>query len=90
MKVGVPVRTTVTWIGLVIATCLTLWLGTGQSAAQQSMQATVALAIPIAFLKTYFIGYEFMELRGAPPVLRGAFTVWVAVVAVTTTALYLL
>lgn len=90
MKAGVPVRTTVTWVGLVLATCLTLWLGTSHSAAQQGVRVTVALAIPVAFLKVYFIGSEFMELRGAPPALRGGFTAWVVVVAAAVTGLYLL
>jgi Prokaryotic Cytochrome C oxidase subunit IV len=55
-----------------------------------SHSVLVALAIPIAFLKVFFIGGEFMELRGAPSTLRGAFTGWVVVVAATTTMLYLL
>jgi len=48
-KAGVPVRTTVIWVGLVPATCLMLWLGTSHSAAQQGVWITVALAIPVAF-----------------------------------------
>jgi len=48
-KAGVPVRTTVIWVGLVLATCLMLWLGTSHSAAQQGVWITVALAIPVAF-----------------------------------------
>jgi hypothetical protein len=50
----------------------------------------VAVATPIAFLKVYFIGSEFMELRGAPAALRAVFTAWVIGVATTTTTLYLL
>jgi hypothetical protein len=86
----VPVRTTVIWVGLVLATCLTLWLGSGHATAQQGMRLAVAFAIPVAFLKIYFIGSEFMELRGAPPLLRGAFIAWVVVVGASATALYLL
>jgi Prokaryotic Cytochrome C oxidase subunit IV len=89
-KAGVPVRTTVIWVGLVLATCLTLWLGTSHSAAQQGVRIAVALAIPVTFLKVYFIGSEFMEPRGAPAALRGGFTAWVVIVAAAVTSLYLL
>jgi hypothetical protein len=41
-------------------------------------------------LKVYFIGSEFMELRGAPSALRGGFTAWVVIVATAVTSLYLL
>ncbi len=83
MTAGVPIRTTVIWVGLMVATGLTLWLGASHS-------TIVAVAIPIAFLKIYFIGSEFMELRGAPAALRAVFTAWVIGVATTTTMLYLL
>jgi hypothetical protein len=83
MRAGVPVRTTAVWIGLMAATCLTLWLGNSHS-------AIVAVAIPVAFLKVYFIGSEFMELHGAPIALRAVFTAWVIGVSATTTVLYLL
>jgi hypothetical protein len=50
----------------------------------------VAVATPSAFLKIYFIGSEFMELRGAPAALHAVFRAWVIGVATTTTMLYLL
>lgn len=83
MTAGVPVRTTAIWAGLVVATCLTLWLGASHS-------AVVAVAIPVAFLKVYFIGSEFMDLRGAPSALRLGFTAWVVILASAITTLYLL
>jgi Prokaryotic Cytochrome C oxidase subunit IV len=58
--------------------------------AGAGVQITVALAIPVAFLKVYFIGSEFMELRGAPSALRGGFTAWVVIVCAAVTSLYLL
>jgi hypothetical protein len=88
MNLGVPLRTTVIWVGLVLATCLTWSLGTGHFAATESLHVTVALAMVIAFLKVYFIGSEFMELRGAPRALRAAFLAWVVVVGTATTMLY--
>jgi hypothetical protein len=90
MRTGVPIRTTVVWVCLMGATCLTWLLGTGRlSVNHESLQVLVALALLIAFLKIYFIGGEFMELRGAPTQLRVAFTVWVLGVAATATGLYL-
>lgn len=83
MTAGVPLRTTVIWVGLMVATGLTLWLGA-------SRPTIVAVAIPIAFLKIYFIGGEFMELRSAPAGLRAIFAAWVIGAATTTTTLYLL
>lgn len=74
MTTGVPIRTTAVWVGLMVATGLTLWLGASQS-------TIVAVAIPIAFLKVYFIGSEFMELRDAPAALRAAFIAWVISIA---------
>jgi len=43
----------------------------------------------VTFLKVYFIGSEFMELRGAPSALRGGFTAWVVIVCAAVTSLYL-
>jgi len=64
----------VIWVGLVLATCLTWWLVTGYSAANRSLRVTVAVAIIVPFLKVYFIGSEFMELRTAPPAPRALFS----------------
>ena len=44
----------------------------------------------VAFLKVYFIGIEFMELRGAPSVPCGGFAAWAVIVATAVTSLYLL
>ena len=90
MRTGVPIRTTVVWVCLMVATCSTWLLGTGRlSVNHESLQVMVALALLIAFLKIYFIGSEFMELRGAAAPLRVAFTMWVLGVAAATTGLYL-
>jgi hypothetical protein len=81
----VPRRATVVFAGLVVATCVTWWLGSRSSATGVGLAA--ALTVLIASAKIYFIGRDFMEMRSAPSVLRAAFNVWVAVVAVAAIAL---
>ena len=49
----------------------------------------IAAVVVIAFLKAYLVGMEFMEVRGAPAVLRGLLTGWVGLLAVAVTTLYL-
>jgi len=82
-----PRRVTVVFAGLVVATCITWWLGSGSSQTADGLGLAAVLTILIAFAKIYFIGRDFMELRSAPSVLRTAFTVWVGVVAVAAIAL---
>jgi hypothetical protein len=81
-----PSRVTVVWVGLMLATCATWWLGTGHPIAHQFARVAVVLTISIAFGKIYFIGLEFMELRAAPSGLRLAFTAWVLVIGLTAVA----
>jgi hypothetical protein len=50
---------------------------TGHEAASPSLRT----AIMVAFLKVYFIGTEFMELRTAAPALRALFSALAVVVA---------
>ena len=87
MNGAVPRRVTVVFAGLVVATCVTWWLGSGSSRAGNGLGLAATLTIVIAFAKIYFIGRDFMELRSAPPGLRAAFNVWVGAVAVAAVAL---
>ena len=87
MNGAVPRRATVVFAGLVIATCITWWLGSRSSPTGGALGVAVTLTILIAFAKIYFIGRDFMELRSAPPGLRAAFNVWVGAVAVAAVAL---
>jgi hypothetical protein len=87
MKVGVPARTTTIWAILVLASFLTLWLGASGVGDQLADRVMIAAVIVVAFLKAYLIGMEFMEVRGAPAVLRGLFTAWVVSFAVAITTL---
>lgn len=79
-----PSRATVVWAGLVLATGLTLWLYRGHPFASWSPRLAPAAAITIAAVKAWFIGLDFMELRGAALGLRLAFQGWLLA---TTTAL---
>jgi len=90
MSQGVPVRASATWVALMAATGLTWWLGGDHQAGASGGQVLVAMAIPVAFLKVYLIGMEFMEVRGAPSALRRVFGAWTCVFAIALTAIYLL
>jgi Prokaryotic Cytochrome C oxidase subunit IV len=90
MTRGVPVRATAVWMLLMAATALTWWLGADHGADLGGGRTWVALAIPVAFLKVYLIGSEFMEVRTAPRALRLVFGAWVMVLTVALTLIYLL
>jgi len=89
MRLGVPARTTAIWLILILASFLTWWLGTNDSRDQLSDRVMIAAVVVIAFLKAYLVGMGFMEVRGAPAVLRGLLTGWVGLLAVAVTTLYL-
>jgi hypothetical protein len=84
---AVPRRATVVFAGLVVATCITWWLGSASSLTGGALGLAATLTILIAFAKIYFIGRDFMELRDAPLVLRTVFTLWVCFVAAAAVAL---
>ena len=76
----IPRRATIVWLGLVLATVVTLWLGSRHPFAATSIGLAASIAIAIGIGKAAFIGLEFMELRHAPPGLRYAFLAWCAAV----------
>lgn len=76
-----PSRVTGVFAGLVLATCLTWWLGSGSSVLGGGFEVAATLTILIAFVKIFFIGSDFMELRAAPAILKAVFSIWVVVVA---------
>jgi Prokaryotic Cytochrome C oxidase subunit IV len=83
-----PRRVTVVFACLVIATCVTWWLGSGHGLSGGALRFAVGVTIVIAFAKIYFIGQDFMELRHAPTALRAAFAAWVLVISVAAVGLY--
>ncbi|WP_173010172.1 cytochrome C oxidase subunit IV family protein [Mycolicibacterium sp. P9-64] len=80
-------RPTVVFVGLVLATCATWWLGSESTPTGGGFELAATLTIVIAFAKIFFIGRDFMELHAAPTILRSAFAVWVGVVATAAVAL---
>ncbi|WP_433567265.1 cytochrome C oxidase subunit IV family protein [Nocardia sp. CA-151230] len=80
---GFPRRATLVWLALAAATCATWWLGADHPLASFGFEFAAGVALAVAFAKAFFIGMEFMELRSAPPALRGAFGCWIAVVGGT-------
>jgi hypothetical protein len=90
MTRNVPLRATAVWMLLMAATALTWWLGADDGADLGGGRTWVVLAIPVAFLKVYLIGSEFMEVRTAPRALRLAFGAWVVVLTLGLIAIYLL
>ncbi|PJE05997.1 cytochrome C oxidase subunit IV family protein [Mycobacterium sp.] len=87
---GVPVRATATWALLMVATGVTWWLGADHDAKAAGGRALVAMAIPVAFVKVYLIGSEFMEVRNGPRALRVVFGAWVGCMTLVLAAVYLL
>jgi len=87
MNGAVPRRVTVVFVGLVVATCITWWLGSSSSPTGSGLGLAATLTVLIASAKIYFIGRDFMELHSAPSSLRTAFNVWVGAVAVAAIAL---
>lgn len=82
------VRVNAVFAGLVLATCLTWWLGSGTGAGSGGgFELAATLTIVIAFAKIFFIGTDFMELREAPMALKAVFSVWVAGVSTAAVAL---
>ena len=74
--------TSAVWLLLTVATLLSWSLGTHHGLA-------IAILV-IAFVKIRFVGLYFMELRGAPPVLRAVFELYCAALLLTLSAMYLL
>lgn len=64
-------RTTVVWLILVAATLVSWFLG--GLAGSSSHLLTGSVVLIIAFVKVRLVGTYFMELRGAPTVLRVMF-----------------
>lgn len=84
----VPPRVAMVWAGLIGATLLSWWLGADHGIA--GIRAASVAVLVVAFVKVRFVGLHFMDLRSAPPALRGAFEAWCLTVALLVIALYLL
>ena len=81
-------RTTLVWAALVAATALSWWLGPGHGLLLPTRVAA-GVVLLVAWVKVWFVGAEFMELRAAPWLRRGVAT-WLTVVGATTVVLAIL
>jgi caa(3)-type oxidase subunit IV len=77
------------WLGLVLLTVVTLWLGVDHGLGTSAHKAATVIVMIIAFVKVRFIGMYFMELRHAPLLLRFVFQVWCALFCTLVLVYYL-
>jgi hypothetical protein len=71
------------------ATCVTWWLGTGHAGHRGASWEVLSLIV-IASVKIHLVGYEFMDVRGAPVALRAIFSVWTATFGIGVSVLALI
>jgi hypothetical protein len=88
MNSTVPMRSTLVWLILILATCITWWLGTGHTGERGATWEVSSLVV-IACVKIHLVGYEFMELRSAPSILRFAFSAWTTALGLVAAVLVL-
>lgn len=74
--------TNTAWLVLVGSTLLGWWLGHTVHSAQGDVRLATAGVLIVAFVKTWIVGFQFMELRHAPWWLRHSFDVWVIAMCV--------
>jgi caa(3)-type oxidase subunit IV len=79
---------TAVWVVLIFATVVTWTLGTNHGFGNHTL-ASVAILL-IAFIKVRLVGLHFMELRGAPTVLRGLFEAYCAIACTVVIGVFLL
>lgn len=77
-------RLVVVWALLVLATVVSVWLGTDHGfSGDDGRKVGTALVLAVAVLKIHVVGMHFMDLRTAPPALRWIFDSWCLVVGGT-------
>ncbi len=77
---------TIVWAALMLATCASTWLLSGNSVTPEV--ATVAIML-IAAVKVRFVIRHFMEVRRAPPVLQVVCEGWLVAVTALILTVYL-
>jgi len=84
-------RTTAVWLALTLATLLSWSLGGHHTVGMSNSHALAGISILlIAFVKIRFVGLYFMDLRGAPALLRTMFEAYCIVVCASLAVMYLL
>jgi hypothetical protein len=86
MGESATLRYVLLWSALVVATLVSWGFGAGRGLEES--EAMSAIVLGVAFVKVTAIGWQFMELRDAPAVLRLLFAGWsactgIAVIAIT-------
>ena len=66
------------WFLLVAVTMLAWWLAEGE---QKVTDATITAIFLAACVKIWVIGYQFMELKLAPALLRYGFLLWLIAIS---------
>ena len=74
------------WTALIAATALSTVFGDGAGPAKLA----AVVVIVVAFVKVRLVGAYFMELRGAPRILRVLFNGWSTVVPAILIGIYLI
>jgi Prokaryotic Cytochrome C oxidase subunit IV len=82
-------RTTIilVWLVLVLATCLSLWVGENHVPAHVVRIAS-SLLIGLALIKIRLVMHYMMEVRTAPFVLRGILDLWLIVAGSAILSIY--
>lgn len=82
-------RTTIAmvWLVLVLATCLSLWVGENRLPAG-SVRLASSLLIALALLKIRLVMHYLMEVRTAPLALRIVLDAWLAVAGTAILSIY--
>jgi len=65
------------WLALVGSTLFGWWLGHTVHSAEGAVRLATAGVLVTACVKTWIVGFQFMELRHAPWWLRHSFDAWV-------------
>ena len=78
-------RSSIVWLGLVIVTLVSFTVG-----ADHGIGSGVALwVLALALIKVRYVGMDFMELREAPLLLRGAFETYCLALWLVLAGMYL-
>jgi Prokaryotic Cytochrome C oxidase subunit IV len=90
MKLASNKRLFIVWLVLVAITLLYLWIdhSVDKSGVLRASGFVTVVAICFACVKVRIIMREFMEVRGAPPLLCRITDVWVVFIAVALIATY--
>jgi len=81
----VGARALASWLVLIGATICSLALGSHHSAGA----GVVVVVLGIAVIKMRLVGLDFMELRGAPVLLRSSFEIYCLLLWLALSGLYL-